>query len=281
MISSIEETYFSCEICHEEFDSSNQDKVPKILKCGHSSFCKRCLLDMAKRNDNLLKCPICNKKQLCEQFEREIPTNYPLMQLIDELRKQQRDLEAAKLNTPGEDSDDEEEDSDEVDPAVIHIKTESQEINQTYENMNIKINIVLKAILKLKESQKEVQTDKDSLTLLLSQKPNPPQINQVSLIKQLAELKKYSNRINTKILNKIQALKDKQKQVAQNYSHLEKIFNFGEIKKVQMAEQQKIINNCQLRITEKDKANEKLRDQLKVKEEMTNVLRMKLDMQEK
>jgi len=45
---------------------------------------------MAKRNDNLLKCPICEKRQLFDfdNFEKEIPTNYPLMQLIDELRKQ-------------------------------------------------------------------------------------------------------------------------------------------------------------------------------------------------
>ena len=106
-----------CDICKEEFDSSNPMKVPKVLKCGHSSFCKACLLDMAKRHDNLLKCPICDKRQFIEDFEKEIPTNFPLMQLIDKLRKQREE-------TPGEDDDDDFDDSDEIDPDVAHIRTE-------------------------------------------------------------------------------------------------------------------------------------------------------------
>jgi len=223
-----------CDICKNEFDSGNPMKVPKMLKCGHSSFCKACLLDMAKRHDNLLKCPICEKKQIWEDSEREIPTNFPLMQLIDELRKQ-REV------TPGEDDDEDDfDDSDDVDPAVVHIRTEKQEINQVYENMNIKIDIVLKAIMKLKEQQREVNADKEAFQELLSQKPNPPQINQSSLLSQLDQLKRYSKRINTKILNKIAALKDKQKKVAESYVNLEKIFNFGEIKSVQLKEQEKI-----------------------------------------
>ena len=46
--------FFSCNICLEKFDLSNELKVPKILKCGHSKFCKQCLVNIAQANDNVI-----------------------------------------------------------------------------------------------------------------------------------------------------------------------------------------------------------------------------------
>jgi len=56
-----------------------------------------------------------------------------------------------RLETPGEGEDDDFDDSDEIDPDVAHIRTEKQEIGQSFENMNIKIDIVLKAVMNLKK----------------------------------------------------------------------------------------------------------------------------------
>ena len=92
----------------------------------------------------------------------------------------------------------------------------------------------------------------------MSQKPKPPQINQDSLLAQLQQLKRHSKRINTKILNKISALKDKQRKVAESYVGLEKVFKFGEIKTVQLKEQEKITVTLNKIIEQKCATEEKL-----------------------
>ncbi len=55
------ENLLECNICLEKYDS--KDKIPRILKCGHT-FCTKCLKEFTKVNNSLelnfpfVKCPI-------------------------------------------------------------------------------------------------------------------------------------------------------------------------------------------------------------------------------
>ena len=81
------ERFFSCNICLEKFDLSNELKVPKVLKCGHSKFCKQCLVNIAQANDNVIACPICKKEQKITNFDDDVPTNFSLSVQLEYMGK--------------------------------------------------------------------------------------------------------------------------------------------------------------------------------------------------
>ncbi len=52
---------YSCEICCENYQQTNESKQPKLVPCCNHCFCLSCLLDIYYRNDKLFKCPYCRK----------------------------------------------------------------------------------------------------------------------------------------------------------------------------------------------------------------------------
>ena len=79
--------FFSCNICLEKFDLSNELKVPKTLKCGHAQFCKQCLVNIAQANDNVIACPICKKEQKITNFDDDVPNNVTLVNILKKMVK--------------------------------------------------------------------------------------------------------------------------------------------------------------------------------------------------
>ena len=55
-----EENYI-CEICYENYDLKNPNKLPKKVDCCHKTFCFSCLNEIYKRNNQSLRCPNCRK----------------------------------------------------------------------------------------------------------------------------------------------------------------------------------------------------------------------------
>ena len=79
--------FFSCNICLEKFDLSNELKVPKMLRCGHSQFCKQCLVNIAQANDNVIQCPICKREQKINNFDEDVPTNLRIIEQLEYMGK--------------------------------------------------------------------------------------------------------------------------------------------------------------------------------------------------
>ena len=79
--------FFSCNICLEKFDLSNELKVPKVLKCTHTEFCKQCLVNIAQANDNVIQCPICKREQKINNFDEDVPTNFIYVDILKSLGK--------------------------------------------------------------------------------------------------------------------------------------------------------------------------------------------------
>ena len=75
--------------------------------------------------------------------------------------------------------------------------------------MNTRIKIILEHVTKLQEHQKEIKKDKDELEAMINQKTKIPKIETQSMFTVLAQLKKTFNRLNSKLLAKIEALQDK------------------------------------------------------------------------
>ena len=55
------EDNYTCEICYENYDLKNENKLPKKMPCCNKTFCLSCLNDIYKRNNNQIKCPNCRK----------------------------------------------------------------------------------------------------------------------------------------------------------------------------------------------------------------------------
>ena len=96
------EEFFSCNICLEKFDLSNELKVPKVLKCGHSKFCKQCLVNIAQANDNVIACPICKKEQKITNFDDDVPTS---LTMLDQIKYMGKPKEEEKLEDDKQDEE--------------------------------------------------------------------------------------------------------------------------------------------------------------------------------
>ena len=57
----MDEENYTCEICYENYDLKNEDKLPKKIPCCNKTFCLSCLNDIYKRNNQQIKCPNCRK----------------------------------------------------------------------------------------------------------------------------------------------------------------------------------------------------------------------------
>ena len=55
------EDNYTCEICYENYDLKNENKLPKKMPCCNKTFCLSCLNDIFKRNNEIIKCPNCRK----------------------------------------------------------------------------------------------------------------------------------------------------------------------------------------------------------------------------
>lgn len=55
------EENYTCEICYENYDLKNENKLPKKVPCCNKTFCLSCLNDIYKRNNQQIKCPNCRK----------------------------------------------------------------------------------------------------------------------------------------------------------------------------------------------------------------------------
>ena len=60
----MKEENYTCEICFENYDLKNPDKLPKKVPCCNKTFCLKCLNDIYERNSKSLKCPNCRKISL-------------------------------------------------------------------------------------------------------------------------------------------------------------------------------------------------------------------------
>ena len=67
-----------CSICLERYNIQN--KIPKILHCGHT-FCRECWDKSKKNSDNILTCPICRKKELFDNID-DLSTNRVIYDLL-------------------------------------------------------------------------------------------------------------------------------------------------------------------------------------------------------
>ena len=103
--------FFSCNICLEKFDLSNELKVPKTLKCGHAQFCKQCLVNIAQANDNVIACPICKKEQKITNFDDDVPTSVTFVDVLEEM---------VTLGKPKEEEKLEDDKQDEEHRAILH-----------------------------------------------------------------------------------------------------------------------------------------------------------------
>ena len=70
-----------CDLCLEEFSINDQEKLPKILKCGHT-FCSKCLKQ--KRCNGKIKCMFCSK-ETDEEVDKLIMNKCALEECIKEL----------------------------------------------------------------------------------------------------------------------------------------------------------------------------------------------------
>jgi hypothetical protein len=72
------ENLLECNICLEKYD--NKEKIPRILKCGHT-FCTKCLRELSKVNNGLdmnlpfVKCPLDKSIGHANKNIEEIPIN--------------------------------------------------------------------------------------------------------------------------------------------------------------------------------------------------------------
>ena len=55
------EENYTCEICYENYDLKNENKLPKKVPCCNKTFCLSCLNDIYKRNNQQIKCRNCRK----------------------------------------------------------------------------------------------------------------------------------------------------------------------------------------------------------------------------
>ena len=55
------EENYTCEICFENYDLKDPNKLPKKVPCCNKTFCLKCLNDIYERNSKSLKCPNCRK----------------------------------------------------------------------------------------------------------------------------------------------------------------------------------------------------------------------------
>jgi hypothetical protein len=73
-----------CSICFDCFDLLKNNKIPRILPCGHS-FCSECLAHLVRANSSL-KCPKCNFK-IQNLILEAIPRNFNLMENLENAQK--------------------------------------------------------------------------------------------------------------------------------------------------------------------------------------------------
>jgi hypothetical protein len=80
------ENILECNICLEKYD--NKEKIPRILKCGHT-FCTKCLKELTKANNNLeirlpyVKCPLDKTIGHSDTHIEEIPINRIIVDILD------------------------------------------------------------------------------------------------------------------------------------------------------------------------------------------------------
>lgn len=79
------ENILDCNICLEKFD--NKDKIPRILKCGHT-FCTRCLKELTRANNieirlPYVKCPLDKTIGHNNTQIEEIPINRIIVDILD------------------------------------------------------------------------------------------------------------------------------------------------------------------------------------------------------
>ena len=55
------EENYTCEICFENYDLKDPNKLPKKVPCCNKTFCLKCLNDIYERNSKVLRCPNCRK----------------------------------------------------------------------------------------------------------------------------------------------------------------------------------------------------------------------------
>ena len=76
------ENILECSICLEKYDK--KEKLPRILKCGHT-FCTSCLIKIKEKNkpNNKIKCPLDLKIGSETNNIEDVPINRVLVDLID------------------------------------------------------------------------------------------------------------------------------------------------------------------------------------------------------
>jgi len=83
-----------CDICLEEFSLDNSEKMPKILKCGHT-FCTKCLYD--NRKNGKIICIFC-RKETTEEVDQLTENKCTEEEIIKELVLNFKYIEEKKLD---------------------------------------------------------------------------------------------------------------------------------------------------------------------------------------
>ncbi|XP_077997861.1 E3 ubiquitin-protein ligase TRIM45-like [Glandiceps talaboti] len=75
----VDDDFLSCTICLEQYTN------PKILPCFHT-FCEECLHNLVRRNNGILKCPICRvKSPLPNGGVSKLERNFYLDRLLEDI----------------------------------------------------------------------------------------------------------------------------------------------------------------------------------------------------
>ncbi|XP_038058810.1 tripartite motif-containing protein 59-like [Patiria miniata] len=97
VLAKISEGHLECSICSTRFTE------PKMLECLHS-FCLECLVELKERLDRYssrLKCPVCRgETKLKGNNVEELPSNFRLKSLVEEVAKQEELLEGQGSPSP-------------------------------------------------------------------------------------------------------------------------------------------------------------------------------------
>ena len=90
VLSKIIQGHLECSICCIRYTE------PKMLDCSHS-FCLKCLEELKQSQDpdsNKLTCPLCQRETILPQDGvTKLPSNYPLISLVEEVTKQEQLLQ--------------------------------------------------------------------------------------------------------------------------------------------------------------------------------------------
>ncbi|CAL2034502.1 unnamed protein product [Caenorhabditis brenneri] len=69
---------YECPICFDNYDTEGGEKVPRVLRCGHTA-CELCIVGMLKESGGpRIFCPLC--REACMVLDaRDLPINWTLL----------------------------------------------------------------------------------------------------------------------------------------------------------------------------------------------------------